>query len=357
MENMGVTPTLSSLSGAKIFLTGHTGFKGSWMTALLSALGCKVHGYALAPGGLPNLYQIARVHDLLVSETIADIRDGDALRRAVSSAAPDIVIHMAAQSLVRRGYQEPVETWGVNVLGTVQVLEAARACPSVAGVVVVTTDKCYENVGWEWGYRENDRLGGHDPYSASKAGAELVAESYRRSFFSACGQIASVRAGNVVGGGDWSEDRLVADAARAASTGAVLKVRNPKATRPWQHVMDCLGGYLLVAKSMLARDDTLHPAYNFGPDISGNVPVSDLLTRLQAHWPELKWEGEAGAGGPHEASVLYLDSSRARQHLRWSPAWNLDETLARTASWYRAFNVAPERGLALMMAQIEEFLD
>jgi CDP-glucose 4,6-dehydratase len=348
----------AAFAGKRVFLTGHTGFKGTWMTAMLRRLGCEVYGYAMPPQATPNLFDLTLSRDLLAGETLGDIRDVGALRTAMAAAAPHLVIHMAAQAFVRRSYLDPVDTWGVNVMGTVNVLEVARAIPGIAGVVVVTTDKCYENRGWEWGYRENDPLGGHDPYSASKAGVELVVQSYRRSFF-ASGEtlLASGRAGNVIGGGDWSEDRLVADAARAAALGQAMSVRNPAATRPWQHVLDCLGGYLALAGALLEGDASAATAFNFGPDIADNVSVGEVLRRLQTHWPELQWAVDADATrqAPHEASYLYLDSGRARQHLHWRPVWQLDQALERTAIWYRNVQADASRATPLLNAQIDEY--
>ena len=352
-------PLGADLAGKRVFLTGHTGFKGSWMTALLKRLGCDVYGYALSPKGEPNLFELASLRELLAGETIADIRDSSQLAESLRIAQPALVIHMAAQAFVRRSYAEPVDTWGVNVMGTVNLLEAARTVPGIAGVVVVTTDKCYENRGWEWGYRENDPLGGHDPYSASKAAAELVAQSYRRSFFpSGETLVATARAGNVIGGGDWSEDRLVADAAKAAAGAYTLSVRNPGATRPWQHVLDCLGGYLTLASALLARDETAATAFNFGPGIGDNVSVSDFLTRLQPHWPELNWavDAEAPRSALHEASYLYLDSARARKQLLWRPVWSLDKALAMTATWYRGVQSDASCAESMLNNQIEEFV-
>ena len=360
MEGLDLsTKALAALSGKRVFLTGHTGFKGSWLTVLLARLGCKVHGLALPPRSQHNLYEAASVRQLIADETMADIRDRDAVTAALRQAGPDIVVHMAAQAFVRHSYAEPAETWDVNLMGTVSLLEAVRAVPSVRGVVVVTTDKCYENRGWEWGYRETDRLGGHDPYSASKAGAELVVESYRSCFFSTGNtRLVSARAGNVIGGGDWSEDRLIPDAARAAAAGEDLIVRNPGATRPWQHVLDCLGGYLNVASKLLETPADVADAYNFGPDVADNVSVGEVLTRLQQYWPELRWalDPQSAATAPHEATYLYLDSARARQQLGWRPVWALDTALERTASWYRQFQSTPLEAWALMQSQIEEYL-
>lgn len=349
---------LDSLAGKRVFLTGHTGFKGSWMTALLRRLGCEVHAFALPPVSDPNFYTLTSIASLLAGETIGDVRDWRALADALSRARPDLVIHMAAQAFVRRSYAEPADTWAVNVQGTVNLLEAARAYPGVAAIVVVTTDKCYENRGWEWGYREADTLGGHDPYSASKAAAELAVQSYRRSFFeNGSTLLASARAGNVVGGGDWSEDRLLADAARAVAADETLFIRSPDATRPWQHVLDCLGGYLTLAAALLEGDTSAATAFNFGPLDSENVSVRDVLSRLKVHWPELEWALHPDVGNARlEASVLHLDSAKARHRLNWQPRWPLDTALKMTADWYRAVAADPSKAMAVTRRQIEDFL-
>lgn len=352
-------PLLSELSGRRVFLTGHTGFKGGWMTALLTRLGAEVHAYALPAASTPSLASLANISGLLAGETLADIRDQTALHKAINQAQPDIIIHMAAQALVRRSYADPTETWSTNVMGTVNVLEAARKVSGIGAIVVVTTDKCYENRAWEWGYRETDPLGGHDPYSASKAATELVAQSYRKSFFDEGGALlATARAGNVIGGGDWSADRILADAARAAAAGAPLIVRNPAATRPWQHVLDCLSGYLTLAGALWTGDKAAASAFNFGPDSADNVSVGELLDRLGRHWPELTWQHEAAQNvtAPHEAAYLYLDSSRARQALRWQSRWTLHQAVEKTAQWYRAVEQQPAAAASLMAAQIDEYL-
>lgn len=360
LEGLGLTAlraSLGSLAGRRVFLTGHTGFKGSWMVALLKQLGAEVHGYALPASSSPNLAELGNIADMLASETIADIRDAAVLRQAVTNAQPDLVVHMAAQALVRHSYADPIETWSTNVMGTVNLLEAARAVPGIAGIVVVTTDKCYDNRSWEWGYRETDALGGHDPYSASKAATELVAQSYRKSFFDGAGVLlATARAGNVIGGGDWSQDRLVADAARAAASQDVLMVRNPDATRPWQHVLDCLTGYLTLGSALLAGEHSAATAFNFGPDHADNVSVSDLLSGLARHWPELRWQVESQADAPHEAAFLYLDSSRARRDLGWQSRWSLDKALQQTAGWYRGVAQDNSAAPSLMATQIDEYL-
>jgi CDP-glucose 4,6-dehydratase len=327
-----------SWKGRSVFVTGHTGFKGSWLSMWLGLLGARVTGYALAPDTTPSLFVAADVTAALLVHHEADVRDATALADAMRAAQPELVLHLAAQPLVRRAYREPIETWSSNVMGTVNVLEAARACGSVKAVVVVTTDKCYENQEWLWGYRESDRLGGRDPYSASKAAAELVVHSYRKSFFETVGVlVASARAGNVIGGGDFSEDRLIPDAARAVASGGTLSIRNPDATRPWQHVLESLHGYLLLSERLLSGDATAADAFNFGPAAVDNLAVGDLLTRLRVHWPQLGWSFERVADAPHEAGYLYLDATKARRELRWQPRWALDAALMRTADWYRAW--------------------
>jgi CDP-glucose 4,6-dehydratase len=340
-----------------VFLTGHTGFKGSWLTLWLARLGAVVTGYALPPETTPSLFELAGVQTVLKAESLADIRDLPRLTAALQTAAPQVVFHLAAQPLVRRSYQEPVATWSTNVMGVVNLLEAVRACPGVKAVVIVTTDKCYENREWLWGYREQDRLGGHDPYSASKAAAELVVHSYRQSFFARSGPlIASVRAGNVIGGGDFSPDRLIPDAARAVARRGILPVRHPDDTRPWQHVLDALHGYLLLAESLLAGERRNAEAFNFGPGNGDHWSVAEVLTRLQTGWPELRWEADQALDAPHEAHCLALDSSKARHRLHWRPRWNLDASLDYTARWYRTW-LAGGDVRALTGEQITDYVD
>jgi len=349
---------LSCYAACPVFLTGNTGFKGSWLTLWLARLGAHVTGYALAPGGGPQLYSLARIGEELRRQHLSDIRDLGSLREAMQAAQPEIVFHLAAQPLVRASFRDPVDTWSTNLMGTVNLLEAVRCCPSVKAVLVVTTDKCYANREWAWGYRESDRLGGHDPYSASKAATELVAHSYRQAFLAERGVLlATARAGNVIGGGDWSEDRLIPDAARAAAAGTALLVRNPLATRPWQHVLESLHGYLQLGARLLVGDARAAQAFNFGPETTDNLPVSQVLDSLCHHWPELQWQADPGHedGRQHEARLLYLDSALARQALSWRPVWTLEQALAATAQWYRAVQRAPRQARTATEQQLDAF--
>jgi CDP-glucose 4,6-dehydratase len=321
--------------GAEVLVTGHTGFKGSWLCLWLESLGAEVTGFALPPGTQPNHFDLVKPE---LRDVRGDIRDADAVNGAFAAARPAIVIHMAAQPLVRRSYRDPVGTWSTNIMGTVNVLEAVRRAPSVKAAVVVTTDKCYENKNQAQGYREGDPLGGHDPYSASKAATELLVTSYRRSFFHEAGsaRIATARAGNVIGGGDWSEDRLIPDLARAASNNENLVVRSPKATRPWQHVLDALSGYLLLAQKLAEGDASVARAWNFGPGADGNRTVEDVLAMMKAAWPGIGWTLDQNPQ-PHEAALLQLDSAQARQKLGWKPVWTLEQGVRETALWYRDY--------------------
>lgn len=332
--------------GKRVFITGHTGFKGSWLTLWLHKLGAEVAGYALHPPTEPNLYELCRINEL-VNSTIADVRDGDLLSKALCAAKPEIVIHMAAQPLVRDSYKNPVETYAINVMGTVNLLEAVRQCQSVKAVINVTTDKCYENREWVWGYRENEPLGGYDPYSSSKACSELVTSAYRSSFFSKHPSIesanlpavASARAGNVIGGGDWATDRLIPDCVRALLKGEKIVIRNPEAIRPWQHVLEPLSGYLVLARKLCEEGCRFAGGWNFGPSEDDARPVEWIVRKMCAGWGSgAAYEIDKGEH-PHEARCLKLDCSKARAELGWQPRWNLGKALDSIIDWtlrYRA---------------------
>jgi len=334
----GRLPDPAFWSGRRVFLTGHTGFKGSWLAMWLQSLGAEVTGFALAPV-TPSLSDAAGVEGRITSIR-GDIRDLPTLQAAMRRADPEVVLHMAAQALVRRSYDNPLETLTTNILGTAHVLEAARQVPGLRALVNVTTDKCYENREWAWAYRETDALGGHDPYSASKACAELVTAAWRRSFLSGRpGQppvaLATARAGNVIGGGDWAPDRLVPDCIRAFTEGRAVELRNPHATRPWQHVLDPLCGYLLLAEALHDRGQAFAEAWNFGPDTGDAQPVAAIVSGLAQAWGGgAVWRAMPG-DHPHEAGLLAVDSARARTKLGWRPRVPLDTALDWTGAWYR----------------------
>ena len=337
MESLALMVDPAFWVGKRVFLTGHTGFKGSWLALWLQSLGAVVKGFALAPDTSPDLFGIARVAESMKSE-IGDIRDLDALTRSLATFAPDTVIHMAAQPLVRLSYEQPVETYAVNVMGTVNVLEAVRGCPTTRAVVVVTTDKCYENKEWVWGYRESEAMGGHDPYSSSKGCAELVTAAYRRSFLVGRGTaVASARAGNVIGGGDWAKDRLLPDILRAFEAKTPVEVRNPLSIRPWQHVLEPLSGYLVLAQALHERGGEVAEGWNFGPREDDARPVGWIADRMAALWGNgASWSHDQSEQ-PHEARYLKLDISKAGAELGWHPRWSLDEALSEIVSWHRTW--------------------
>jgi CDP-glucose 4,6-dehydratase len=324
--------------GKRVFLTGHTGFKGSWLSLWLQSLGAQVHGLALAPPTTPNLFTVAQVANGMASSTLGDIRDLATVQQAMQACQPDIVIHMAAQPLVRLSYAEPVETYATNVMGTVHVLEAARQAASVKAIVVVTTDKCYDNKEWLWGYRADEPMGGHDPYSNSKGCAELVTSAYRRSFFQEKGiALASARAGNVIGGGDWAADRLVPDILRAFEQNQPVVIRNPHATRPWQHVLEPLSGYLSLAEHLYTQGQTFAEGWNFGPKDDDARPVQWIVEHMVNHWGNgASWQQDGGVH-PHEANYLKLDISKAKARLGWQPRWPLATALEKITAWHHAW--------------------
>jgi len=327
-------------AGRRVLVTGHTGFKGSWLALWLRALDAQVAGLALDPDTQPSHWSLLGSGD--ITDNRVDLRDAAAVRKVFDVHRPEIVFHLAAQPLVRRSYRDPVGTFDTNVMGLINLFEAARGCASVRVLVNATTDKVYADHARPDGYRETDPLGGHDPYSSSKACAELVSDCYRKSFFVADNnlepsmRVATARAGNVVGGGDWAEDRLVPDLIRAAASGRALVLRNPSAVRPWQHVLEPLSGYLRLGQ-MLWNDAGFAGSWNFGPGTAGEISVQSLTTQLRTHWPALHIEHDL-ATHPHEAAILRLNCDKARQQLAWQPVWNIDTTLARTAAWYRAFH-------------------
>jgi CDP-glucose 4,6-dehydratase len=324
--------------GKRVFLTGHTGFKGSCLSLWLQSLGVKVHGLALEPPTTPNLFTVAQVASGMSSHSIGDIRDLATIQKAMQTAQPDIVIHMAAQPLVRLSYAEPVETYATNVMGTVHMLESARHTPSVKAIVVVTTDKCYENKEWVWGYREDEPMGGHDPYSNSKGCSELVTSAYRRSFFKDKGiAVATARAGNVIGGGDWAPDRLLPDILRAFEAKQAVIVRNPHATRPWQHVLEPLSGYLTLAEHLYTHGQAFAEGWNFGPRDDDARSVQWIVEHLVTGWGTgATWQPDGGVH-PHEANYLKLDISKAKARLGWQPRWDLTHSLGKIVEWHQAF--------------------
>lgn len=336
--------------GKKVFITGHTGFKGSWLCLWLHKLGAELYGYALDPPTTPSLFELAKVSELLCSHRIADVRDAIALAETMRRAQPEIVIHMAAQPLVRDSYKVPVETYAVNIMGTVHLLEAVRQCPSVKAVVNVTTDKCYENREWVWGYRENEPMGGFDPYSNSKGCSELITAAYRNSFFNPHhlnnsipqhgAAIATARAGNVIGGGDWATDRLIPDIVCSLMAGEPVRIRNPHAIRPWQHVLEPLSGYLQLAQHLYEQGNDFAEGWNFGPNNEDSKQVEWIVKQMCAFWGDnARYEIDSG-DHPHEAYYLKLDCSKACMRLGWNPRWNLEKALHSIIEWVNAYSAS-----------------
>ena len=364
LEGLGLNPPMAVgevvdagfWAGKRVLLTGHTGFKGSWMSLWLQELGAELYGLALPPPTDPALFTEAQVGDRMTSK-IGDIRTYDTVVAAFRQARPQIVLHMAAQPLVRDSYLDPIGTYAANVMGTAHVLEATRECPGVRIVVNVTTDKVYENRGMDRGYHEDEPLGGFDPYSSSKAASELVTSAYQRSFLADAGVgVATARAGNVIGGGDWAHDRLVPDILRALQAERPVLVRNPEAVRPWQHVLEPLSGYLRLAERLWAESESTAGAWNFGPLMPDARPVAWITDRLLAHWPGNRgWELDSGSG-PHEARTLELDITKATTKLDWHPRWELETALAKVAVWHRAW-LAGDDMRRVTVGQISEYQD
>lgn len=346
---------LSAFCGRRVMLTGHTGFKGSWLAFLLQEVGTEVLGYALPPEYPGSHFELLSL-EKRIRHVEGDIRDADKLCKTMHDFRPEFVFHLAAQALVRRSYDDPKATFDTNIGGSVNLLEAVRKCESVRSLVFVTSDKCYENVEWVWGYRENDRLGGHDPYSASKAAAEIVFSAYQRSFFAhrkALG-VASVRAGNVIGGGDWARDRIVPDCIRAVRDSLPIRLRNPAATRPWQHVLEPLTGYMLLASKLIESPERYSDSWNFGPPSSDVRTVLDVAERIIACFDSGSIEIESVVGKQHEARLLQLNCDKAHQLLDWRPRWAFEQTMAATAEWYRDV-LAGRSAIDVTRAQLREF--
>lgn len=339
----------------KVFLTGHTGFKGSWMAMWLSQLGAEVKGYSLEPPTEPSLFIEANVEGLVKSE-INDIRDYDKLSLSIKNFSPDIVIHMAAQPLVRASYNLPLETYEINVMGTANILEASIKSSSVKAVVNITTDKCYENREIDIAYKETDPMGGFDPYSSSKGCAELVTSAYKESFFKNNNiGIASVRAGNVIGGGDWAEDRLIPDILRAFESNKPVIIRNPQATRPWQHVLEPLSGYLLLAENLYNFPSEFSEGWNFGPNYNDVKPVGSILNHITRLWPGSSWQLDT-TENPHEANLLKLDISKAKLKLNWKPTWNLETSLEKIVQWHRDWLSQSNNTQDICMNEIQQYI-
>lgn len=345
-------------NNTKTFITGHTGFKGSWLSLWLNQLGSSVTGLSLAPETLSHWNDL-RLDS--ISSNIGDIRDYDFTEKCLIKANPEIIFHLAAQPLVRESYKTPIETWQTNVIGTANLLQAARKLDNLKAIVIITSDKCYENKEIDIGYKEDDLLGGHDPYSSSKGAVELLVSSFRRSFFSlpTSPSIVTARAGNVVGGGDWSENRLIPDLIKNSKNKTPLLIRFPKATRPWQHVLDCNYGYLQLAKTLILNPSTDFNSFNFGPPKTSNAMVEEILTMIKLTWPSIEWDIDS-KDNPHEAGFLYLDSSLSKEVLNWNPILSLEKTLNMTIDWYKNHNkniISSYDQLSLYTKMLSESID
>ena len=346
---------LNFWNGKKVFLTGHTGFKGSWTSLWLKKLGSKVKGYSLEPNTNPSLFEVLKLEKSISSE-VGDIRNLDNLHKSMQEFEPDIVLHMAAQPLVRDSYKDPIKTYNTNVIGTVNLFEAVRKTSSIKAVVNITSDKCYQNNEWERGYHENDPMGGYDPYSNSKGCSELITSSYRNSFFNSSSTVslASVRAGNVIGGGDWAKDRIIPDILKAFDNKEPIIIRNPNAVRPWQHVLEPISGYLTVAEKLFLFGDKYAQGWNFGPKDKDAMPVRELLDYLVNHWKEESSWIQDSKENPHEAMLLKLDITKAREELNWEPFWDLEKTLQTIIEWHNAWLAGKDMSKTTLN-QIEDY--
>ena len=359
MDKCDSCPMVKNFKGRTVLITGHTGFKGAWLTAWLKQLGAHVVGIALDPPSDPAHFIAASLADEMVDLRV-DIRERADLEEAVFRTQPDFVFHLAAQALVRRSYEDPLETWETNVLGTLHVLEALRKLDKPCAAVIITSDKCYDNVEWVWGYRETDAMGGPDPYSASKGAAELAIRSHIKSYFPKATskvRIASARAGNVIGGGDWAADRIVPDCVKAWSAEKLVQLRNPHATRPWQHVLEPLSGYLNLAVALSERSELHGEPFNFGPPAQQNHSVLELVQQMAVHWEKVRWEDVSGSiSGPYESGLLKLNCDKALHYLHWQAVMGFEDTVKMTAEWYRAYYQQPEEIAAKTHEQIEAYM-
>lgn len=345
----------------KVFISGHTGFKGSWLSLWLNYIGAKVYGYSLQPNTTPNHFEIINLQDKLAQNYFADINDLKKLEEAMIESDPEIIFHLAAQPLVRYSYKNPLETFQTNAMGTFNILNCARKLKNLKAIVIITTDKVYENKEWLWGYREDESLGGYDPYSASKACAEIITNSMRQSFFNVDEfkkshgvLIASARAGNVIGGGDWSQDRLIPDIIKAASENSLAIIRNPKSTRPWQHVLEPLRGYLMLGERLLLEQKEFATSFNFGPNNEGDLSVEDVLKLASLFWDKISYQVQVDLNTSHEANLLMLDISKARKMLNWTPILNSSLSVEWTIKWYREFY---ENKITLTSKQLENYME